>query len=251
MRPGDSRLTEIRRTVTDPDQCEFYHIVELPDGTLTTGQWDLRDGVADYLGGVDFAGKSVLEIGPASGFLSFHMERQGATVTAVEPPMDRFWDLVPRAGADIETQKRLFRSRIERVRNSFWYLHGLHRSQVRLFDANAYDLPAALGTFDCGLLAAVLLHCSSPVRMLDSLSRRVSQTIVVCDVQHDQLGHDPVCSLVPTAENDTIDTWWAFTPEFFVNYLGVLGFRDVRIVRHRQLAHGHWTKLFTVVANRL
>lgn len=84
--------------------------------------------------------------------------------------MDAFWDLVPRVSADFVAKKRHFRSRIEQVRNSFWYLHGLYRSRVRLFEANAYDLPASLGTFDCGLLAAVLLHCSSPVRMVQSLT---------------------------------------------------------------------------------
>ncbi len=38
-----------------------------------------------YLWGIDLRDKSVLEIGPASGHLTFWMERQGATVTANWP----------------------------------------------------------------------------------------------------------------------------------------------------------------------
>ena len=50
------------------------------------GLWDLRQTVDDYLGRIDFAGKRVLEIGPASGFLTIEMERRGADVVAVELP---------------------------------------------------------------------------------------------------------------------------------------------------------------------
>jgi len=243
-------VVALSRTVTDPADCEFYHTVELPDGTVAKGQWDLRQGCDAYLGHVDFAGKSVLEVGPASGFLSFHMERQGARVTSIEPPMENFWDLVPRAGVDLAARKAAFRVRIERVRRSFWYLHNTNRSQVRLVEANAYDLAPALGTFDCGLLAAVLLHCSSPVRLVESLSRRVTKTMIICDLFHEDLGSDPVSRLVPTTANETIDTWWDFSPAFFVNYLAVLGFTESRVVRHRQLASTVWYEWFTVVASR-
>ena len=52
--------------------------MEIPGHGLVTGQWDLRGGVDDYLGKVAFAGQRVLEIGPASGFLTFEMEKRGA-----------------------------------------------------------------------------------------------------------------------------------------------------------------------------
>ena len=55
---------------------------------------------------MDFAGKRVIDIGPASGFLSFHMERRGAQVVCIEPQMETFWDLVPRAGVDLDAINR-------------------------------------------------------------------------------------------------------------------------------------------------
>lgn len=44
----------------------------------------LRGHEADYLGHVNLAGKRVLEIGPASGHLTFWMEAQGAEVVGFD-----------------------------------------------------------------------------------------------------------------------------------------------------------------------
>jgi SAM-dependent methyltransferase len=249
---GTAKLVRVERLVTDPTSCDFYHTVELPDGSLPQAEWDLRQGVDQYLGEVDLFGKSVLEIGPASGFLSFHMERTGAEVTCIEPPLETLWDLVPRAGMDLESEKAQFSKHIQRVRNSFWYCHTAYGSGVKLFEASAYDLPDELGQFDVGLLGCILLHCSSPVKMIESVSRLVTETMVICDSYREHLGTGPVCSLFPSLENNTIDTWWLFTPQFFINYLGVLGFTRARIVRHRQLMvpSNTWQEMFTVVANR-
>ena len=66
--------------------CDFYHSMISPWVGKIIGLWDLRQTVDDYLGRIDFAGKRVLEIGPASGFLAIEMERRGADVVAVELP---------------------------------------------------------------------------------------------------------------------------------------------------------------------
>jgi hypothetical protein len=77
------------------EDCDFYHTVEIPGRGVVHGQWDLRQHLDEYLGGYRFAGKRVLEIGPASGFLTFEMERRGADVVALEVPDDPGWDFVP------------------------------------------------------------------------------------------------------------------------------------------------------------
>jgi hypothetical protein len=68
------------RVVSRIDDCFFYHSMDLPQHGLVAGEWDLRRGIERYLGHVDFRGKRVLDIGTASGFLAFWMERQGAEV---------------------------------------------------------------------------------------------------------------------------------------------------------------------------
>src|SRR5437762_1417726 len=66
------------RHVDDPNDCYFYHTMDLPGLGLQKGHWDLRGRFADYVGGVEVKGKSVLDIGTATGFLSFEAERLGA-----------------------------------------------------------------------------------------------------------------------------------------------------------------------------
>ena len=85
-----------RCKVEDIADCYFYHTMELPGhGVIEGRDWDLRGGVDEYLGKVDFAGQRVLEIGPASGFLTFEMEKRGAEVVSVEVTDEHGWDFVP------------------------------------------------------------------------------------------------------------------------------------------------------------
>jgi SAM-dependent methyltransferase len=220
---GGSSAVKIERIVTDKASCDFYHDVNLPSGRVE-GQWDLRANADQYLGHVDFAGKRVIDIGPASGFLSFHMERRGAQVVCIEPPMETFWDLVPRAGVDLDAIKQGFAGHIERIRNSFRYAHTELRSKVQLYEASAYDLPDSLGSFDIGVLGCVLLHCSCPVRIVEQVARRV-QTIIIAEPFIDTLTKEPACWLIPSSQNQIVEAWWRFSPMFFTNYLEVLGFK--------------------------
>ena len=45
--------------------------MELPRFGVVHGQWDLLGKFEEYVGGVEVAGKSVLDVGTATGFLSF------------------------------------------------------------------------------------------------------------------------------------------------------------------------------------
>jgi hypothetical protein len=253
--PLGSPATSARRIheiVTDRSKCNFYHAAELPDGTVVDAQWDLRKNIDQYLGEVDFRGKTVIEIGPASGYLSFHMEAKGANVTCVEPPMETFWDLVPNADADLAAIKTTFGEHIQRIRNSFWYFHGLKNSSIRMFEVNPYAIPNDFGSFDFGLFASVLLHCSSPVRMLESVGRHVKGTMIISEPYFEDLGDEPICRLVPSPTAGVVDTWWQFSPVFFQRFLSVMGFRKTRVIRHRQLfvLTNTWMEMFTVVGSR-
>lgn len=245
-------IRHVKRPAPPLEQCLFYHSVDLAPGHSVAGFWDLRNGVDSYLGQVDFAGRSVLEIGPASGFLSFHMERCGADVTALEPPMSHLWDIVPLQGFDIDTWRDEFSVQITGVRNSFWYLHHLNQSKVKLIETDPHAIPREAGDFDIGLLCSVLLHCRSPFSMLEGLARRVAQTIIVTDIYDETLGNEPFARLIPRAEIRQVSTWWSFSPSFIVNALGVLGFAYSEVSTHLQLRaeDNQQVPMFTVTAHR-
>ena len=250
--PNDPTWREVRKPAPAFEHCNFYHSLEVPVHGFVHGQWDLRASADDYLGRVAFAGRSVLEVGPASGFLSFHMERAGATVTVLEPPMSRLWDKAPMPGLDAQAWRKSFSASIEGVRNSFWYLHHLYRSEVRMVEADPETLPPAVGEFDVGVFASVLLHCRSPISVLEGCARQVRDTIVVTDLYDANLGELPVCRLLPRVDVRQVDTWWALTPAFVVNALALLGFGhpEVRIHYHKRGDDGRMVPFFSVVAKR-
>ncbi len=233
--------------------------MDIPGVGFVEGQWDLREGVGAYLGEYDFTGKRVLEIGPATGFLTFHMEQTANEVVGVELPMDRgFWNAVPyealglsrRTEGQWSQNEEQFFGHIKRIRNGFWFCHEKFGSRARVYYGSSEHLPHELGTFDVVLLAAVLLHTRSPVAILESCARLVTGSVIITENFDPTLGEGPVCSLVPNGENEAWDTWWRFSPRFFTQFLEVLGFPDSRVTFHRQRAFNHEQEMFTVVASR-
>ena len=65
---------------------DWWHVVDLPDGSVTPGGWDLRE-VARRLPWPDVAGKRCLDVGTADGFWAFELEKRGAAhVLATDLP---------------------------------------------------------------------------------------------------------------------------------------------------------------------
>ena len=233
------------------EDCDFYHTVEIPGRGVVHGQWDLRQHLDEYLGGYRFAGKRVLEIGPASGFLTFEMERRGADVVALEVPDDPGWDFVPFPDDVLQPNFAPRRQHMTRIKNSFWFLHHLNRSKARLCYGDSCRIPNDLGTFDVAVMASVLLHCERPVRIIAECAKR-ADTLIVTDVYRPELEGLPVCSLVPGPDKKTLDAWWNFSTDFIQQYFGVLGFRQTSITRHEQLSeiNGKALPLFTAVGSK-
>ncbi len=69
--------------------------MDIPGAGEVKGHWDLRDCIKPYLGDYDFKGKRVLDVGAASGFLTFSMEKQGADVVSFDMASGAQWDVVP------------------------------------------------------------------------------------------------------------------------------------------------------------
>ncbi len=81
--------------MTKVDECFFYHHMDLPGVGEVGKGWDLRETIDDYLGHFDFRGKRVLDVGTASGFLTFEMEKRGAEVVSFDMASRTQRQLVP------------------------------------------------------------------------------------------------------------------------------------------------------------
>jgi SAM-dependent methyltransferase len=240
-------------SVDDLDECLFYHTMDIPGVGTVEGPFDLRHSTDEYLGRVTLRGKRVLEIGPASGFLTFYMERMGAEVVAVDVSEAFNWDAVPHRPEILEPWLADRWPRMERVRRSFWYAHRRFESKVKVHYGTAYELPAELGRFDVAILGAMLLHNRDPLRILQNCAAITEKTIVVVDQYDEPLDKlkMPLLKLIPSTEFTTVDTWWHLSPELLRQFLEVLGFSGFRISTHRQKFENETMDLFTLVAERV
>ena len=239
LEPGAQAALSKRREGADLSEFVWYHATELPDGTVLPGVWDLRGHESAYLGGVDLAGKRVLELGPATGYLTFYMERMGAEVVSFEAGFDVSIDTLPVKGEDqFEERLRVMQETIDRNHDAWWYLHRTLGSSARFVQGDIYDMPADLGSFDVTLVGAILLHLREPWGALSQAARRTTETMIVTEPLQDDL--DPpetnIMRFSPSAEHH-LTNWWSIYPGAVVSMLARLGFGQTVTTMHSQRHH--------------
>jgi tRNA (mo5U34)-methyltransferase len=146
----------------------WYHTMELGDGIVTPGWFDLRP-IVEKMPWPDVSGKRCLDVGPYDGFIAFELERRGAAeVVAADIGHPSAWDwplrlresgprkLADAAGSDpgagFKLAKRLRGSTVERI-------------ELSVYDLN----PERVGRFDVVTCGSLLLHLRDPVRALEAI----------------------------------------------------------------------------------
>lgn len=254
------------RIVNNLEECFFYHVMDLPGVGTVGGEWDLRQGWHAYLGKVDFKDKRVLEVGTASGFLCFTMEKLGAQVVAFDLPPDGSTEIVPFSGLDSNRLAQESRINLQFVNNAFWLSHRLLNSRAKLVHGQAYQIPESIGMVDIAVYGAVLLHLRDPFQALQSGTRLASEKVIVTEQVHRRFLPHTLFSLLaprlgaiprwmaymPDARRPRPETWWYLLPTTIAAMLETLGFPDHKISLHSQARfHGKRKLMFTVVASRL
>ena len=245
------------RTVSTIDDCYFYHTMEIPGYGTVVGEWDLREGADKYLGGVDVNGKRVLDIGAASGFLSFYMESQGADVIAFDLSEDQSWDVVPYAEHDHQQRCLARRERIRKLNNAFWFAHDICKSKVRMIYGSVYEIPSEIGLVDISVFGSILLHVRDPFLALERALALTRDTVIITDVPPRNSNGEPAGHFLPDfTRGEPWETWWTLSPELIQRFIGVLGFESSEIKFHEQTYQGGNPELqdrrlqYTVVGRR-
>jgi SAM-dependent methyltransferase len=242
------------RFIKDINQCYFYHTIELPGYGTIAGNWDLRSGIDDYLGRIDFTGKRVLDIGSANGMLCFEMERRGAEVVAFDLSKEYGWDLVPFARwEEYEHISKVHHQMIDRLNNAYWFCHRCLRSNAKVVYGSVYAIPEEIGSVDIAVYGSILLHVRDPFLALQNGARLTRETLIVTEVLRGQKikSNEPYMQFLPDAETmEPKDTWWDLRPELVVRIMQVMGFEKTHILYHAQMYEGNKTDLYTVVGQR-
>ncbi|MCS7003359.1 MAG: class I SAM-dependent methyltransferase [Dehalococcoidia bacterium] len=267
------------RVVDRPDDCVFYHTLELPGYGVIAGDWDLRGGLRRYLGDYDFRGKRALDIGTATGQLAFFMERSGAReVVAFDLDEHQDWDVVPYATLDLAAKREEHRDLARRMNNAFWLAHRALGSSVKLVHGSVYHVPLAIGPVDVSVFGCVLQHVRDPFLALQNAARLTTETIIVTEyplpeywnglrlrrwldrlarvappvryalrrlpkMEEAHFAPNPQTGLPPA-------NWWLLSPEIVQRFLAVLGFTETTVSTHVQTHCGRPARCFTVVARR-
>ena len=221
------------RFVDRLEDCFFYHAMDLPGFGLVRGQWDLRGRFDDYVGGVEVAGKSVLDIGTATGCLSFEAEkRKAARVLSFDLSDAKQQAFLPFKdnlySRDPEQWTRQYGAEIEQWKNAYWLCHRLLGSEAEVYYGNIYDLPQELGHFDIAIVGSVLEHLSDQIAALASIARLTRETIVI--VSPLLQTEERIARFEALAGNPEADfTWWTYSLGVYREVFGMLGFSIARV----------------------
>ena len=224
------RFVDPPETLPQLHECTFYHTIDLPGLGTIRGQWDLRPGIKEYFGDFDFDKKRVLEIGTASGFNCFEMERRGAEVTAFD--LDERLTYDPKPGAQLLALDA-YRAGVLQQRNGFWLSHRLLKSRARFVCGHANYLPEWLGDFDVGVMANVLQHLQDPVGAIMQLAARC-RALVITEGDWLDGSHDDVPGLIYFMGPKSPFSWYQVKPSLVRAVCEDLGFTHINQTRHYQ-----------------
>lgn len=154
-----------------------------PDGEVIPAAWDIRGAFEGYIGGYPIAGKTLLDVGAASGFLTFEAERAGATVTSLEARSGADFTQVPHAASTYLTDRTAFVAEtdeiLRKLKNSYWY--GWHKmnSRAEVVYAPLNDIATWDRRFDVVLAGAITEHLSDPVTAIGNLSVLAREAVII------------------------------------------------------------------------
>lgn len=213
--------------VNSPEECSWYHCFDLPDGRYIHGRWDFRGQEDGLLGNIPYRGKSVLEVGPASGFLTRAMEKRGADVLCVDVDPSSNWDIAPRLDRDTEAYAKARTNGIKALWKGWWYTRNAFNGNSRIVysGAKSIDLFPAELTFDIALVSCVLQHFENPYVILSKIAKRC-QTIVVTDLYFPRLDMPgrALAEFVPAKRNNDLGSWWLLSASTVTQMMETLNF---------------------------
>jgi len=237
----------------DVSDCVFYHSVDLPSGPQA-GIWDLRGRFDEYIGHQQLDGRTVLDVGTATGFLSFEAESRGAQVTSFDARSAALWHELPIPGTQFVDDHPAWLQAAERwyegIRNSYWLCHEELASTARYLSGDVYELEG--DQYEVVVMGQILVHLRDAISALAAAARVCADTLIV--VEGSMKDKAPIAGLCGRAGGEITQAWYHYSHGWYREVLAILGFRDVKITsgvyRCNDALHPRKIELATVAATR-
>ena len=236
------------RTISSLADCWFYHVMDLPGhGTVNHfGSWDLRGRFDEYIGGTDIAGKTFLDVGAATGFLSFEAEKRGASVTSFDV------DNGDEVNVDPMTDASAKRAEVTKMQNGYWFAHRTLNSRAKAVYGDALKLSRYVDPVDIVMIGQMLVHVRDPIAVIEQACRTAKETVIIAEGSFDT--DDPIARFMG-ALFPGYNAWWHLSTGLYRAAFKLFGFEVRRVsVGHYQCNHPGalgMNEIWTFVARRL
>jgi len=167
---------EEQRPIPDRDECLFYHTMTYSDGEKIPGVWEIPD-FSDYIGDYNITGKTILDIGTATGYLTFSAEKAGAAeVTGFDMLDSKEQRLIPYTDSPHHLPADFSNSPISK---SWWYGWHKNKSNARCIYASMPDLYECDTMFDVVIAGAIVEHISDPVFYIGAWAKVAQEAVII------------------------------------------------------------------------
>ena len=213
----------------------FYHTIEFPDGSTAEGHWDICGRFDQYIGRYPIKGKTVLDVGTATGFLAFSAEKAGAShVTALDVRGADEFRRIPFRDSQYQINRAAWIAlndydHLGPMKKAFWYAWHKFNSRVEVVYAPIDKLYAWDRKFDVILAGAIIEHISDPVSAIGAFARLASKAVII---PLTEVVDTDAESMHPTGDwtNSAMDfEWWKLSRGLYRRVFDNLGF-DVKFV---------------------
>ncbi len=235
---------EANNVEEDSKAYYWYHCVDLLNGFVTDGDYDLRDQIGQFGFPEDMKGLTALDVGRASGYFAFEMEERGADVTACDIPSFLDWDFVggPKHRqelaaqvGDVETYSR------QQITGAFEFARWQRKSKVKAKLINAYHLsPEAFDgqKFDVVFAGSITSHLRDPILAFEKLHSVTRGKCIISAPTFEIAGTEqvPLMWLVGTSDSDR-RSWWSVNEKALVEMLKCACFDRIEIHSRMEIAH--------------
>jgi tRNA (mo5U34)-methyltransferase len=161
-----------------------YHKIDFGGGLAIQGEYDMARYVHHYGIPKDLRGKTVLDVGTATGYFAFECARRGAKVTAIDIWPD---------------------TNFNRIRDAL----GL---DVKYVQKSLYDLDASFGQFDLVVCGSLLLHLRDIFGAVQKLRSVCKGQVIIATaaIEDEKCDHRPVLEFIGARAKSDDGEYWAY-----------------------------------------